>query len=394
MMTEIPKLSTFLALLNLVSLVLAQVPLPTNGTLGSFALKSTIWQLKQIPVCWEPRAGDQFLAEKGAVQAAIASTWGSHGVVSFGGWNTCAASDRGIRIQIADETNAPHTVALGNQLDGVANGMVLNFEFTQWSTVCQNEKDYCIRVIAVHEFGHALGFAHEQNRPDTPRDVCTDDPQGESGDFMIGPFDMASVMNYCNPTWEGNGQLSAGDVQGLLVMYNHDLPLRSYHSGCTSIQGSRTPDCMAAMHRYCYMNGKGSAGYPQEIGADEFGVLCSNATWYGDVAYDAIPNCAGPATNTQSAACYSSAHRFCDSIGKGGVGMIQEIGAGLSVSPACPFPGTIPSRSRSSRSFTQGAPLLRWLKIPIVWQRCIGTVAEMRSGKVVSLPNWEQMRWR
>lgn len=107
--------------------------------------------------------------------------------------------------------------------------------------------------------------------------------------------------------------------------------LRCYHPGCASVNDSRDPDCMAAMHRFCYMNSKGQAAYPQEIGVDEFGLLCTGSTWYGEVAYSHIPNCLG---NTQSASCYSSAHRYCDSIGRGGAGIIQEQGDGV-VGLAC-----------------------------------------------------------
>jgi hypothetical protein len=216
--------------------------------------------------------------------------------------------------------------------------MVLNFNFSAWGGDCRSKKEYCIKTIAVHEFGHALGFSHEHNRPDTPRDVCTEEPQGSIGDFMVTAWDLHSVMNYCNPAWNGDGSLSQLDIEGLQLMYGGNRPLRSYHSECASVHDSRSPQCMAAMHRFCYLNGKGSAAYPQEVGIDEIGFLCTRATWYGNVPYADIPNCVGEASNTQSAACYSSAHRFCDGIGQGGAGIIQELGDGVAGLACVPTP--------------------------------------------------------
>jgi hypothetical protein len=101
--------------------------------------------------------------------------------------------------------------------------MVLNFTFKTWSMVCassESQRQSCIQSIGVHEFGHAIGFAHEQNRPDTPGECAMKQkPQGQSGDTLLTPFDPQSVMNYCNPVYNNNGVLSAGDISAVVQVY-------------------------------------------------------------------------------------------------------------------------------------------------------------------------------
>jgi hypothetical protein len=179
-------------------------------------LKDGIWLSYDIPVCFEnPRADNR--QGRNWVREAVRETWELHSSIKFTGWGKCKSSNKGIRIKIADD--GPHVKKLGSKLDGKKNGMVLNFTFEKWSTDCKKSLRYCTKAIAVHEFGHALGFAHEQNRSDAPNECRAENKQGTTGDIMITEYDMLSVMNYCNPLWNGNGQLSALDIEGVNKWY-------------------------------------------------------------------------------------------------------------------------------------------------------------------------------
>jgi hypothetical protein len=188
---------------------------------------TSIWTTLSIPVCWENPAAAT-ATRRDWVKTQITNTWQTSSQVVFTGWGTCAPTSTGLRIRIDNTQPATTGAYLGRQLNGRIDGIRLNLNMTAPPEYAQCAATFgaeaCVRATATHEFGHALGFSHEQMRLDNPDFDCLDLIGGSLGDTYVGNYDKSSIMRSCTVRDSGRTTLSTTDKLGLQAYYGHPSP--------------------------------------------------------------------------------------------------------------------------------------------------------------------------
>jgi hypothetical protein len=223
--------------------------------IGKIQQRSTIKNVKLwtennnvVPVCWETPGYDR---EKAIVKRAVSNTWERHANLQFT-WEACypgmvspllrvqyptfdtasllriqAAQERPqvvIRIspQGTDNAGAGGSAKMGLGALSFPSKLNpgVNMSFNPDGTADEGRVEY----IAVHEFGHVLGFIHEQDSPSnaTPHGMahCAGSSAGvEKNSTNLTAYDPDSVMNYCNKDGNMKGNLTEKDIAGLQQIY-------------------------------------------------------------------------------------------------------------------------------------------------------------------------------
>jgi hypothetical protein len=192
-------------------------PAASDDSVGSvysdlLVAPSGLWS-GTIEVCWDinstqvDRPGEtRFANARNRVRQAIQRTWESFSRVHTTGWNNCPrAAPFGDRVLITARDGRARA-SIGKTSD---NYIGIDLAAAE------------LEAVAIHEFGHTLGFYHEQSDPRTPS-TCTNNDNdlrsNPSGSIAVSDWDPLSIMNYCNDNWS-NGLLSHTDISGVQRFY-------------------------------------------------------------------------------------------------------------------------------------------------------------------------------
>lgn len=215
------------------------VQTPDNSEPKAFVDSQGAWSNKSIPVCFT-NPGDHNKSVQRWIRSIVELEYEQKANVglNFIGWQKCGLFNKNspsIRIFLLNDPRYKHggssQVGMNShryylssyeKKDGSLGPALGQPTMILRADYCKSFDTRCKTPI-LHEFGHALGLHHEQNRVDS-KSCSNKIDEGKRYDLVnkrIGPYDPNSIMEYCG-TYDRPAILTKTDIKGLQHLYPKD----------------------------------------------------------------------------------------------------------------------------------------------------------------------------